>query len=288
MMDLTPYYPGYGHEEINGVTYVWEFVNRSTGMLKYGVNGEELKSVFLNDTSSEFKEYIQRIAFKESTSEQAKQDRAHRRAMDILEGKLLDENDVPITPRDFILNTFKTQHIGDIETAEGILLGTANQSIKNSKGIQTGVFGESGKGKSHAGRAMMHLHPAKYYLIESLSDKALFYMASDELRPGMTIFSDDVRISDGLEDIIKRSTSQFQDETTHRVATKENRDGKLISKKYTIPPRINWLLTSVDAQGSEQLVNRQIGFGVDESSAQDDEIIKFEALKAMEGKPEFE
>lgn len=29
-------------------------------------------------------------------------------------------------PRAFILNTFKTQHIGDNETAEGILIGTAN------------------------------------------------------------------------------------------------------------------------------------------------------------------
>ena len=213
---------------------------------------------------------------KQSAERQARQDKMLEQALDILETG---------DPRGFILDTFKTQHIGDNETAEGILIGTANQSIANSKGIQSAVYGESGTGKSHAARAMLHLFPERYYLIESLSDKALFYMDADELSAGVTIFSDDAKISEGIENIIKRSTAFFQEETTHRVSVKEG--GKWVAKQRTAPPRINWLLTSVDSQGSEQLVNRQIGFGVDESTSQDDKVTAFELEKASEGRPEF-
>ena len=216
-------------------------------------------------------------AEREKDALQARCDAAHDAAINIL-----TKGDA----RRFILDTFKTQHIGDIDTAEGILIGTANQSISNSKGIQSAVYGESGQGKSHAARAMLHLMPEAYYMIATLSDKSLFYMNADELRAGMTIFSDDAKISDGLEGIIKRSTSAFQEETVNKVSSKEG--GKWQTKSLTIPARINWLLTSVDSQGSEQLLNRQIGFGVDESSAQDDNVTAFELTKALEGKPEFE
>ena len=87
---------------------------------------------------------------KQSAERQARQDKMLEQALDILETG---------DPRGFILDTFKTQHIGDNETAEGILIGTANQSIANSNGIQSAVYGESGTGKSHAARAMLHLFP---------------------------------------------------------------------------------------------------------------------------------
>jgi len=204
-------------------------------------------------------------------------DAARERAL-----KILETGD----PCGFILDTFKTQHIGDNETAEGILIGTANQSIENSKGIQPAVYGESGTGKSHAARAMLHLFPDRYYMMAALSDKALFYLDADELRPGMTIFSDDVKISEGIEGVIKRATTSFQEPTINKVPTKEG--GKWKTKDLKIPPRIDWLLTSVDSQGSEQLINRQIGFGVDESPEQDEKVTAFELEKARAGKPEFD
>lgn len=214
----------------------------------------------------------------------AKQDIEQRKRLDDARNaaiEILKHGD----PRAFILNTFKTQHIGDNETAEGILIGTANQSIANSKGIQSAVYGESGTGKSHAARAMLHLFPDQYYMTASLSDKALFYLEAGELRAGTTIFSDDVKISDGVEGVIKRATTAFQEYTIHKVAAKEG--GRWRTKELKIAPRINWLLTSVDSQGSEQLINRQIGFGVDESAAQDDKVTAFELAKAREGLPEF-
>lgn len=180
-------------------------------------------------------------------------------------------------PVRFILKTYNALHVGDQDIGKGILIGTANQSVRNSKGIQSKLTGESGEGKSHAARSMVHLHPEDYVIFETLSDQALYYM-QDELKPGMTIFSDDVRISEGLEDIIKRSTSNYQSETKRRIPVKQG--GAWTTRILTIPPRINWLLTSVDDQGSEQLVNRQLGFGVDDSSKQDTDIIRFEKAKA--------
>jgi hypothetical protein len=211
-----------------------------------------------------------------SQEDQEGQDHAHTWARWILKNR---------SPRDYILSVFKTLHIGDIDTGEGILVGTMNQSISNSKGLQSTVHGESGYGKSHAARAMLHLHPEKYYLITSLTDKALFYMEADDLLPGMTIFCDDADISPGIEGIIKRSTSAFQEETEHRVPQKEA--GVLKTKKLSIPPRINWLLTSVDSQGSDQFVKRQISYGIDDSTQQDEQVINFELEKAQTGLSEF-
>jgi hypothetical protein len=283
--DLRHYFPISGTEEINGVFYSWDFLSRREGRLNYSTNHDTLQQVDLEQTSGDFQRHIEEIAIARSNGsegnnelrEQVKQDIARERALEILETG---------NPRDFILDTFKTQHVGDIETAEGILIGTANQSISNSKGVQAAVFGESGRGKSHAARAMLHLFPVRYFMVASLSDKALFYLEADELRPGMTIFSDDARLSEGIEDIIKRSTAFFQEPTVNKVATKEG--GKWTAKDLTIPPRINWLLTSVSSQGSEQLVNRQIAFGVDETPEQDAKVTKFELMKALDGRPEFD
>jgi hypothetical protein len=274
--DLSRYWPLSGREEIRGVVYEWDIIDRGLGMLHYSVNHEQLRTVNFKETDADFKEYIEREALQVANSERGRVDQFKDRALEIcaVDG-----------PREFILNTFKTLHIGDNDTAEGLLIGTMNQSIGNSKGLQSSVHGESGYGKSHAARAMLHLHPKEYFMITSLTDKALFYMEADELRPGMTIFCDDAEISPGIEGIIKRSTSAFQEETEHRVPMKEG--GKLTTKTLKIPPRINWLLTSVDTQGSDQFVKRQISYGVDETSEQDEKVIAFELEKARDGLPEF-
>ncbi|MGA7075612.1 MAG: hypothetical protein WBZ42_03570 [Halobacteriota archaeon] len=276
MSDLSRYWPISGREEINGVTYEWDMIDRGLGTLHYSVNHERLRTVHFKETSDDFKAYLEERAREKANSAQGMYDQLCDRALEIC---------AVGNPREFILNTFKTLHIGDNDTAEGILVGTMNQSIANSKGLQSSVHGESGYGKSHAARAMLHVHPREYFMITSLTDKALFYMNADELRPGMTIFCDDAEISPGIEGIIKRSTSAFQEETEHRVPMKEG--GKLTTKTLKIPPRIDWLLTSVDTQGSDQFVKRQISYGVDETDAQDEKVIAFELEKARDGLPEF-
>lgn len=187
-------------------------------------------------------------------------------------------------PVAFILTTYNSQHVGDKDIGEGILLGTAAQSILNSLGVPSKLTGDSGKGKSHAARAIMHLHPQDYVLYASLTDKAAWYL--DTLKPGMTVFSDDVKISDDLESIIKRSTSNFQRETT-RFMPRRDRDGKTSTIEQKIPARLNWLLTSVSTQGSDELIKRQMGYDVDTSDAQDKAYIEFEKIRAEKAVEEF-
>ena len=271
MTDLSQFWPKTGEKAIRGIFYTWAFEQRSLGMLKYAEgHGVEMNFKHISETREEFRDHLDEVARERMESKQW-------RAQEILEHG---------NPREFILNAFKTLHIGDNDTAEGILIGTMNQSIANSKGLQSAVHGESGYGKSHAARAMLHLHPEKYYMITSLSDKALFYMEANGVRPGMTIFCDDAKISEGIEGLIKRSTSAFQEETEHLVPMKEKgQERKTI--ELSIPPRIVWLLTSVDSQGSDQFVKRQISYGVDETSKQDERVIEFELEKARDGLPEF-
>ena len=207
--------------------------------------------------------------------EQEVSDIVYARALDILEHK---------NPVEFILDTYNTLHVGDRRIAKGILCSFGCQCITNTKGLQPKLHGTSGKGKSHAARSMCHLLPQNYVLYESLSDKALFYMAED-LKPGMVVFSDDVRMTDAIEDIMKRSATRFQEETTRRSV--DGGAGKKESVKQTIPPRLVWLITSVNPAGGAELVNRQLGFGVDETEATDSEISAFELQKLVDGSDEF-
>jgi len=88
------------------------------------------------------------------------------RAIDIL------MNGDPIA---FVLDIFDTIHKGDRETANLLLLAIATQSILNSDGIQPGVNGESGKGKSHSCETLLHLMPEECWINTSLSAKSIFY-----------------------------------------------------------------------------------------------------------------
>lgn len=59
MSDLSPFYQVSGREVICGVTYEWDFINRSLGALHYSANGEPLKTVIFKETPSEFKHFIE-------------------------------------------------------------------------------------------------------------------------------------------------------------------------------------------------------------------------------------
>ena len=139
-------------------------------------------------------------------------DKRYARALEILE----DED-----PIAFILDTYNKLHIGDRDVGKGILLGAAAQSVLNSLGVPSKLTGDSGKGKSHAARAMMQVcHRKSMYCTTSLTDKAIWYHPN--IRAGITIFSDDVTVRPELEAIIKRSTSNFQRETTRVVPIKKS------------------------------------------------------------------
>lgn len=175
-----------------------------------------------------------------------------------------------------LIETHATLHVGDEPLARALLVSIGIQSVLNSDGIHPKVSGDSGKGKTHCCKAMMHLLPEKYKFNTTLSDRAIYYM---DIPDGAVVFSDDIDLSETLEGIIKRSTSNFQEGDNYTTL-----DKNLDVKELYIPPRISWWLTSVDDDQSIQLLNRQFGGGVDESEKQDDEVFKFQKEKLKTGR----
>ncbi|MBU1067064.1 hypothetical protein KKE60_04725, partial [Patescibacteria group bacterium] len=163
-----------------------------------------------------------------------------------------------------IIETHATMHVGDEPLALALLVSIGIQSVLNSDGIHPKVSGTSGKGKSHCCKTMMHLIPNKYKFNTTLSDKVIYYMGIPD---GAVVFSDDIDLSETLEGIIKRATSNFQEGDNYTTL-----DKNLDVKELYIPPRISWWLTSVDDDQSIQLLNRQFGGGIDESIEQDNDV----------------
>jgi hypothetical protein len=174
-----------------------------------------------------------------------------------------------------ILDTHQALHVGDESLAISLLVSTGIQSVKNSEGIHPKASGNSGKGKTHCCKTMLHLIPKPYKLKTTLSDKAIYYM---DIKEGTVIFSDDVNLSEALEDVIKRATSSFQEGDTYTTLNK-NRE----KQELTIPPRVVWWLTSVDDDQSLQLLNRQFGGCVDESEGQDMAVLDFQKNMLVSG-----
>jgi DNA primase catalytic core len=177
-------------------------------------------------------------------------------------------------PMHYICDTIKNIHIGDERATEGLNLAIANQSCLNTQGIQIKLSGDSGGGKSHLAKSVCHCLRDKHIIESSLSAKAAYYM---DLQPGTILFSDDTEISEDMETVIKRSTTNYQDYTTHTTV----KDGN--SMTLTIPPRILWLITSVEDEVSDQLLNRQLIFNVDTSTEQKNKIFEMQKAEALEG-----
>jgi hypothetical protein len=192
------------------------------------------------------------------------------RALDILKtGK----------PVDFLIEVYNSMHVSDQSAGKILLLSVGCTCDLTSNGIHPRLSGSSGKGKSHAAMAILHLVPKEHKIESSLSPKVLFYK---KIPPGSILYSDDIRASLDMEDTMKRSTTYFQKGAEHSSLDKNNelREGK-------IPPRCVWWLSSVDADGSAQLINRQIDLDVDESREADEAVARHQRELARDGKPEF-
>lgn len=182
-------------------------------------------------------------------------------------------------PMKYIMDTFNSIHKGDVETGKLLILSIGSQCVRNTKGIQPKLSGESGKGKTHACQTVLHLVPEDYWVETSLSGKGLFYA---DIGPGTIIFSDDTTPGEDLESTIKRSTTNFQKKTFHLTVDTNRR-----STKLDVPARILWWLTSVDDDMSTQTINRLFGVPVDESEDMDQVVMEFELQKAETGEDDF-
>ncbi len=179
----------------------------------------------------------------------------------------------------YIIDEHQKHHVGDVDIAKALLVSIGIQSVLNSDGIHPKVSGESGKGKTHCCKAMGHMIPKEYFIKTGLSDKAIYYM---KLRAGCVVFSDDANLSESMDGIIKRATTNFQEGDSYTTV-----DITRNLKELYIPPRVSWWLTSVDDDQSLQLLNRTFGGGVDETSPQDDNVFQYQVKQATEGEVSF-
>ena len=176
-------------------------------------------------------------------------------------------------PLQYLMEYYQIRHSGDLKLGKIIFIAIANQSILNSEGIQPHLGGRSGTGKTHAAKTVVAIIPDMPYKKEgSLSAKSLYYQK--DLPDGLIFFSDDIKIGSDLEDTLKRSMSNFQENTIHNTVI-NGAAGTL-----ELPKRIMWLLTSVAIDGSDELRNRLYQQTVDESCTQDENVAKMQLENA--------
>ena len=182
-------------------------------------------------------------------------------------------------PVKYIMDAFHSIHIGDDGYGRLLMLAIASQHVRNTHGIHLTPSGASGKGKSHAGRTMLHLVPKEYWLAASLSPKSLYYYAT---RPGTIIFSDDVVMSEELVSIIRRCITGFTESQEHITVTKDREGLRLL-----MPPRIIWIIASVENFLDSQTRNRMIDVPVDESPETDELVFQKQVKDGLTGAEEF-
>lgn len=164
---------------------------------------------------------------------------------------------------DYIFAEYQKIHMSDSEMGSVLILAKAVQNVRNASGLQPKANGASGKGKTHGKAAVVHLCPQDYIWTGSLSDKALFY---HDIKPMSVLFLDDTTLSEPLEELARRSMTNFQDKTPHYTLDKTTNKPTV---QY-LPPRIMWAFTQVDDTLDEQTVNRMVDVTVDESTTADD------------------
>jgi len=171
---------------------------------------------------------------------------------------------------EFILNTWSKLHAGDKNIGENLLCSVVCTQITNAKlGLHQKPSGEYGSGKSDAMINMTRLLPAHKCITGSMSSKALFY--DDGLRTGTIIYTDDAKLSEDIITTLRAITSDFQEPAVHMTLTR-TKDGKMVTDKKIIPPRITLWMSSVGSMQDQQLESRFCFGDTDESADQDDRV----------------
>lgn|GEM_PF-1864912 len=171
-------------------------------------------------------------------------------------------------------------HVGDEAVTELLMLSVASLSVTNTKGLQPKLSGESGMGKTHSTKTVLHLMHPTIYRAASFSSKALFY--DDKLLPKMVIFSDDVNLAPEVEETVRAAMTNWDSPTEHITL-----DAKRNPITLSLPPRVAFWLTSISTKSTIQLLNRQVEMNVDESPEQDKRVEEHQRRLAELGLPDF-
>lgn len=188
-----------------------------------------------------------------------KAERADREEIEQEADRVLREGD----PISYLKEQFEKIHTGDEIIFYGLLVSIGSQLCLPSDGIQPGLTGESGKGKTDSCRALYHLLPEEYKANNGFSNKSFFYDTT--IKSGTIFFFDDAaNLREEIQDMIKQSTSAFQEPFKYRTVS----NGVL--KPLQIPPRLVYWITTVEGHFDTQFLNRQLNLSVDDSTDQDD------------------
>lgn len=188
-------------------------------------------------------------------------------------------------PLEFILSTMNYFHKSDKSLMTIIHCSMVSSSIHGGNGIQPCLTGEKGEGKTDAADTAAHVNPRRV-IKGSFSDKAIFYMIASRIQIispiGMILYLDDNDLTPQLEGLMKRATSDFQKPTLHYSV------GDKDIKIFELPPRTIWWLTSVNVTSSDQLADRFINLGVDDSDKTTQEVKARQFEIASKSKEKFE
>jgi hypothetical protein len=183
-------------------------------------------------------------------------------------------------PIKYILDTWNKIHAGDRALGYILMCSAVSSSIEESDGLPVNFNGESGGGKSHACRCMLHLIPQKYWIRRSLSNKAIFY--TDSIKSDMIFFSDDAQMSDDFKMIFKNSVSDFQERIEHETVSIQRK-----SELLKAPPRLSWWLTSVSDIGNVEVERRTIKISVEATEARKEAISERLQKRRQQAEPKY-
>jgi hypothetical protein len=175
-------------------------------------------------------------------------------------------------------STYSKLHCGDLESLRCVILASCLMSSVSSRGLHPAVTGDKGRGKTTSIKAGIHLIPQESIVRGSLSPKVLLYM--EKLVHGKVIFFiDDILLNEEIGAVLKRCMSNFQEGTYHHIVDKGEH------KIHRLPPRCMVINTSVDAQGDDQLRDRQLLIGI--TGGDDSAYVDWEQSRRMTGEKEL-
>ena len=173
----------------------------------------------------------------------------------------------------YCVRSWNRAHHGDTPAGELLFVQRGIQCCSNSKGLHIHLRGESAAGKSDAASNFINRTPKRLTIDADLTPRALYYAARGS-EPGSTANVDDIQWTESLVNMFKRSTTAFQEGAELLTVV----DGKPL--KLKIPPRMSFIMSSVDSQADEQARDRTVAVDVDSSPARIEQIKLYMAAQA--------
>ena len=164
-----------------------------------------------------------------------------------------------IAEKGFAFTARKKIHVGDEPAIKTMFLSYAATRVNNSEGIHISITGDAGTGKSHACTTVARRLPPDYVITDRLSDKSLFY---HEIHERTVILMDDQELSEDMSELLKIASTNWRTPASYRTV----HNGKPVT--LSIAPRCPFWICKANINGDEQILDRQILFWTDTSSAQ--------------------